>query len=110
MQVGYVYRIVEQPLDEFKEEVYAKVQPQDENKRLMLNRHGLHLSAKVTGSFGVFDPVYLLIMLTTSLALLGVARTCVDSVALYSPSRHQKQYNEAKYVAVRLHNQDVPAS
>lgn len=107
-QVGYVYRVVEQPIDEVKEEIYAKLQPRNANQRIILNRHGVHLAAKVTGSFGVFDPVYLLIMLTTSLALLGAARTCVDSVALYLPSRHQQDYYDAKFVSVKLHNTPMP--
>jgi len=101
VEVGYAYRVVESPLGEVKEEVYGTRQPSNAQRRVMENRHGLMLTGKVTGSFGTFDVVYLLIMLTTSLALFGVAKTCVDFVALQLPSKHQMEFQRAKYAVHR---------
>jgi len=98
LHVGYIYRVVEQELDEMKTESYSLVaQPGTAERRIIENRHGVLISSVVSGSFGEFDIVYLLVMLTTSLALLNGARILVDLIAIYMPSEHKAAYRDAKY-------------
>lgn len=83
---GYILKIVEDPMDEMKTEMYTHSQPADyPQTRTMENRHGIYLEAQVGGSFGFFDVVFLLVMLTTSLALLATGTTIIDVVADYIP-------------------------
>jgi len=83
-EVGYVYRVVERHMEELKTEGYALSQPPDHPiHRLIENRHGVLVRLSVGGSFGNFNVVYLLVMLTTSLALLATATRIVDFLAIY---------------------------
>jgi len=69
--IGYVYRVVERPVEEMKTEMFAQKQPPEfPKKRILENRHGLYVRVRVSGTFGFFNVVYLLIMITTSLTLL----------------------------------------
>jgi len=96
-EVGYVYRVVERHMEELKTEGYALTQPSDAPKhRLIENRHGLLVRLKVGGSFGNFNIVYLLVMLTTSLALLAVATRIVDFMAIYV-LQQKELYRSFKY-------------
>jgi len=97
--VSYVYRVVPSPMRSMKMNVYSQVQPLDEHRRKVEYQHGLHLQASVSGSFGVFNIVYLLVMMTTSLALLNGAKAFVDALAIYTPSKRQEAYTAAKYEA-----------
>lgn len=83
-QPAYIYRVVERPMDEMKTEMYAARQPDDyPASRIIENRHGIYLKTSVDGVFGFFDPIYFLVMLTTSVALLGAGRVAVDAIAVY---------------------------
>lgn len=97
VEPGYIYKVVERPMEEMKTELYTKWQSGNENERVMENRHGIYLQVSVTGSFGNFNIVYLLLMLTTSLALLAVAGTVTDLMAQYLPTGIQDQYTKEKY-------------
>jgi len=89
---GYIYKVVEVPMEEMKTELYTHSQPPSESEtRTMENRHGIYLDATVGGSFGFFDIVFLLVMLTTSLALLATGTTLIDVVADYLPGLHLKK-------------------
>jgi len=94
--VRYIYRVLQLPINQEKSEVYAQKQPHDEDQRTIENRHGLSLSVQVMGSFGVFNVVYLMVMLTTSLALLGGARSFVDAISFYFPHQEQEKYLKAR--------------
>eukprot|EP01028_Stygiella_incarcerata_P009421 TRINITY_DN445_c0_g1_i1.p1 TRINITY_DN445_c0_g1~~TRINITY_DN445_c0_g1_i1.p1 ORF type:complete len:451 (-),score=110.55 TRINITY_DN445_c0_g1_i1:1700-3052(-) len=64
--------------------------------RVVRNRHGIRIVAIQGGQLGGFRFIALLIQLTTSIALLKVATTIVDIVALYvMPDK--KHYREYKY-------------
>jgi hypothetical protein len=106
--VGYIYRVVTSPIKQMKREVFSQNQPADDTIREIENQHGILFEAKVTGSFGVFNIVYLLVMLTTSLALLGGAKAFVDILAIYLPSSNQQAYTDAKYQYVGI-ELEVPA-
>jgi len=95
-------------LDEMKSESYAARQQLDPKTRVIENRHGILIMAQVTGTFGVFNPVYLLLMLTTSLALLTSAHAVVDALAIYMPSKYQDEYVKAKFRTHVLHDGDEP--
>merc|ERR1719506_2861202 len=89
---GYIYKIVEVPMKEMKTELYTHNQPDSYPEvRTMENRHGIYLQAEVGGSFGFFDIVFLLVMLTTSLALLATGTTIIDIVADYLPGLQLKK-------------------
>lgn len=98
--VTYIYRVLSSPIKAMKQEVYASVQPENEKQRAIEERYGLHLQAEVSGTFGVFNIVYLLVMLTTSLALLSAAKSIVDAIAIYVPSKRQDAYVSGKYQIV----------
>ena len=51
--------------------------------RILLNEHGLRIVAIQSGSLGAFDVGVLLTVITSSLTLLAVANTVVDSLAIY---------------------------
>jgi len=106
--IGFHYRVVHQRLDEMKSESYAARQQLDPKTRVIENRHGILIMAQVTGTFGVFNPVYLLLMLTTSLALLTSAHAVVDALAIYMPSKYQDEYVKAKFRTHVLHDGDEP--
>lgn len=97
LRVGYIYRVVAHEIENVKAEVYAAAQPEDANVRAVQNRHGILLHAKVTGSFGELNVIYLLVILSTSFALLGTARSLVDILATTLPLQHQNIYKQAKY-------------
>jgi len=89
---GYIYKIVNIPMNEMKTEMYTHNQPGSyPEMRTMENRHGIYLEAEVGGSFGFFDIVFLLVMLTTSLALLATGTTIIDVIADYIPGLQVKR-------------------
>lgn len=89
---GYIIKVVEEPMKEMKTEMYTHNQPASyPEKRTMENRHGIYLDAEVGGSFGFFNIVFLLVMLTTSLALLATGTTIIDIVADYLPGLQLKK-------------------
>jgi len=100
LKVGYNYRVIERPMEEMKTEKFAPKQPEDfPMHRAIENRHGILLIVTVTGTFGYFNVVYLLVMLTTSLALLAGAQKIVDILALYCLKRRE-EYHRFKYKIV----------
>jgi len=102
---GYIYKIVEVPMKEMKTELYTHNQPGSYPEvRTMENRHGIYLQAEVGGSFGFFDIVFLLVMLTTSLALLATGTTLIDVVADYIPGL---QVRKDKYQKICRDEDDV---
>merc|ERR1719223_100402 len=62
----------------------AQEQPADYPKtRKYEIRHGVMVWFKVSGTFGVFNVVYLLLMLVTAFALFATATTITDLFSLY---------------------------
>jgi len=96
-QVQYTYRAKERKLPYVSKESLHPNQPEDYPRtRRYLVQHGVLLDFKVGGEFGFFSIVYLLIMLTTSMALLATAHKITDLTALYLHPR-RKNYFHLKY-------------
>lgn len=96
MPVSYTYKFTQRPMEEMKTEMFAQAQPDFPQKRVIENRHGLYLQLKVSGQFGFFSIVYLLIMLTTALGLIGVATLLTDKLAIYA-MKNKDEYRGCKY-------------
>jgi len=96
MPISYTYKFTQRPMEEMKTEMYAQAQPNFPHERVIENRHGLYLQLKVTGQFGFFSIVYLLVMLTTALGLIGGSVFLTDKIAIYC-MKHKKEYRESKY-------------
>lgn len=95
--VEYTYAVRESPMRQMKQEGLAEQQPDDfPNTRVIEVRHGLLIELQVTGSFGFFSIVYLLVMLTTSLALVAGASKITDMIATYLHPR-RANYFHLKY-------------
>jgi hypothetical protein len=83
-QVQYTYRVKERKLPYVSKESLSPSQPENyPETREYLIQHGIMVEFVVAGEFGFFNPVYLLIMLTTALALLGTAHKVTDLTAMY---------------------------
>jgi len=94
-QVQYTYRVRERKLPYVSRESLHPDQPADYPKhRRYLVQHGILLDFKVGGEFGFFSIVYLLIMLTTSLALLATAHKVTDLSALYLHPRRNNYFHQ----------------
>eukprot|EP00747_Dinoflagellata_sp_TGD_P207394 gnl/TRDRNA2_/TRDRNA2_80967_c0_seq1.p1 gnl/TRDRNA2_/TRDRNA2_80967_c0~~gnl/TRDRNA2_/TRDRNA2_80967_c0_seq1.p1 ORF type:complete len:592 (-),score=111.62 gnl/TRDRNA2_/TRDRNA2_80967_c0_seq1:257-2032(-) len=95
--VKYSYIMSERPIPETSQEIISDVQPEDYPRRRVVEvRNGILISFSVAGSFGFFNIVYLLVMLTTSLALLATATTVTDLIAVYLHPR-KRNYFHLKY-------------
>jgi len=81
--VEYQYNIHQLPVAEYKSESISYSPEQNETMRTVENRHGILISVKVSGTFGFFSPMYLLVMLTTALGLLAVATFVTDKLAIH---------------------------
>jgi len=81
--VEYYYDIHHTPVHDFKSESIAYGLEQSAKTRTIENRHGILIAVKVSGTFGFFSPVYLLVMLTTALGLLAGATFLTDKLAIY---------------------------
>jgi hypothetical protein len=96
-QVYYTYSMKERMLPYVSKEYLAPTQPDDfPKRRRYVVEHGIMVVFKVGGEFGVFNVVYLLIMLTTAMALLGSAAKVTDIWAIYIHPR-RRNYFHLKY-------------
>merc|ERR1719316_351489 len=96
-QVQYTYRIKEKKLPYMSREYLAPVQPAEyPERRTIVYQGGILIVFTVAGSFGFFSIVYLLIMLTTSLALLATAHRMTDLFSIYAHPR-RRNYFHLKY-------------
>jgi len=96
-QVQYTYRVKERKLPYVSREYLQSEQPKDFPERRKYSvQHGILLDFKVSGEFGFFSIVYLLIMLTTSLALIATAHKVTDLTSLYLHPR-KCNYFHLKY-------------
>jgi len=96
-QVQYTYRVKERKLPYVSRETLHPDQPVDfPRRRRYVAQHGILVNFQVGGEFGFFNVVYLLIMLTTSLALIATADKITMLTALYLHPR-QKNYFHLKY-------------
>jgi len=94
--VSYSYKVSTRPMEEMKTELFAQSQPDFPNTRIIEDRHGLYIVAKISGEFGFFSVVYTLVMLTTAVALISVAVVITDKLAIYvMPER--ETYKAKKY-------------
>ena len=69
--------------------------------RTIRDAHGLRFNVVFTGEMGAPDTMTLLLQLTTSIALLALATTITDQVAITFMPR-KSEYRSAKYDAVTL--------
>jgi len=96
-QIQYTYRIKEKKLPYMSREYLAPVQPAEyPEKRTIVWQGGLLIVFSVSGQFGFFSVVYLIIMLTTSLALLATAHKITDVISIYVHPR-RRNYFHLKY-------------
>lgn len=96
-QVQYSYRVKERKLPYVSREILPPGQPDTyPARRRYWLQHGLIVNFTVQGQFGEFNIVYLLIMLTTALALLGTAHKVCDIWAMYIHPR-KRNYFHLKY-------------
>merc|ERR1719424_580678 len=94
--ISYSYKVSARPMEEMKMELFAQFQPDFPRKRIIEDRHGLYIVAKISGEFGFFSIVYTLVMLTTAVALISVAVVITDKLAIYvMPER--ETYRAKKY-------------
>jgi hypothetical protein len=73
----------------------------DHSRRILQKRHGVLLAVKFSGALRQFDWSVCLITLTTSLALLAVATTVVDALAMYM-LKESREFDKVKYIDVKL--------
>lgn len=97
-EVSYEYKISKRPMEEMKTELLALHQPHFPRERRMENHHGLYLIVRLGGQFGFFSGVFLLIVLTTALGLLGLANVLVDKIALFY-LKDRDHYSDSKFFA-----------
>jgi len=96
-QVHYKYRVTERKLPYVSKETLHPDQPADYPKtRRRLLQHGILVNFEVAGQFGFFNIVYLLIVLSTSLALFATANRVTEIVAIYLHPR-KRNYFQLKY-------------
>lgn len=107
--VRYEYKVSKRPMEEMKTELLSQYQPGYPERRTIEDRHGLYVTVKITGQFGFFSVTYLLIMLTTALALLSVAIVITDKLALYVlPER--ETFHKHKYEVFTVSHDDKEGS
>lgn len=93
-QVEYHYEVTELPLPYMSITMLAQEQPADfPETRVYEVRHGVLVWFKVSGTFGVFNIVYLLLMLVTAFALFTTASAVTDFVSLYLHPRKQNFFH-----------------
>lgn len=96
-QIQYTYKLSEKKLPYMSREFLAPVQPSEyPERRTIVWQGGLLIVFTVAGQFGFFSIVYLLIMLTTSLALLATAHRMTDLFSIYAHPR-RRNYFHLKY-------------
>jgi len=95
--VEYTYHVHELAVPYMSREYYATVQPADypRSRNIVLD-HGVLVVFKVSGTFGFFNIVYLLIMLSVSAALLGSATRLTDLFMVYAHPK-RRNYFHLKY-------------
>ncbi len=92
--IPYEYELTSVPDSPAKRQSVEYVDYPD--RRVLLNEHGIRLFVLQTGSLGDFQMAVLLIAITSSLTLLAVATTVVDSLAIYCLPE-KKYYAGFKY-------------
>jgi len=117
--ISYSYKVSARPMEEMKTELFAQFQPDFPRKRIIEDRHGLYIVAKISGEFGFFSIVYTMVMLTTAVALISVAVVITDKLAIYIMPERETYRGEKYFLTERLGDvqqskeaaeQDIPAS
>mmetsp|Transcript_30128 Transcript_30128/g.65767 ORF Transcript_30128/g.65767 Transcript_30128/m.65767 type:complete len:499 (-) Transcript_30128:86-1582(-) len=81
--ITYTYIVNQRAMEDMKTEVMAQKQPNFPEERIMENRHGILITAKISGAFGFFSLIHLMVTLTTAVGLLGVSVVITDMLAIY---------------------------
>eukprot|EP01138_Halocafeteria_seosinensis_P004396 gb/GECG01004497.1/.p1 GENE.gb/GECG01004497.1/~~gb/GECG01004497.1/.p1 ORF type:complete len:486 (+),score=39.44 gb/GECG01004497.1/:1-1458(+) len=79
--IRYTYTVTQVSNQEFKIEQLVNNQNDAHESRLIYDRHGVQIVMLQTGSIGSFSFAQLLIVLVTSLGLLAVAQSLVNTLA-----------------------------
>jgi hypothetical protein len=96
-KVRYTYKVKEKKLPYMSREFLAVVQPPDyPQRRQYVVQHGILLVFSVEGEFGFFNIVHVLIVLTTTLTLVGAAHRMTDNLSIYLHPR-KENYFHLKY-------------
>lgn len=96
-EVQYEYRVQRRPVEDMADELYSQFQPNFPAQRALDHRHGLYIIVKISGQFGEFSLVSLLIMLCTAAGLLRMATYLVDYISVCCPFKRADVYSDAKY-------------
>lgn len=92
--VRYHYLVKELLLPYVSKTVLSAAQTPDfPNTRTYENRYGVLIHFKVSGQFGFFSPLYLILMLTAALALSASASTATDLFFLYVSDQRDNFYH-----------------
>lgn len=102
-RVEYWYKIAVRPMHQVKEEVVQWVDA-NADKRIIQNRHGIDIVVKVSGTFGFFSIMNLMLMLTTASAMLAVATVLTDKLAMYAMA-DRDFYSAKKYEIANAHKE-----
>lgn len=95
--VEYTYHVNELAVPYMNREFFAADQPENyPNSRNIVNEHGILVVLKISGQFGFFNIVSLLLMLTIAGAMLGSATRMTDLAAIYLHPR-RRNYFHLKY-------------
>lgn len=95
--VQYTYHIHELAVPYMNREFFAPVQPENyPESRTIINEHGILIVFKVSGQFGFFNIVSLLLMLSIVGAMLGSAQRVTDLAAIYLHPK-KRNYFHLKY-------------
>lgn len=92
--VSYYYTVRQLTLPYVSHVKLSDIQPEDfPRSRRHEVHHGLLVYFRVSGTFGFFNIVYLMVMLTTALALAASATTLTDMLALHVHPRRNNFFH-----------------
>lgn len=92
--VEYHYEVRELVMPYVSRQQLAEIQPEDyPNTRTYEVRHGVMIWFSVSGTFGFFNVVYFLLMLTTGFALMASAISFTDIFSVYIHPRRRNFFH-----------------
>lgn len=95
--VEYTYEVNERAMPYVSRDMLVEDQPDDyPTSRKYTVQHGILVVFKVSGTFGFFNVVYLILMLSVSAALVGSATKIIDMFSIYAHPR-RRNYFHLKY-------------
>jgi len=99
-EITYEYRVTAKPLHEVQDDLLRFWQP-GSTTRTLERRHGVLFVVTVSGHFGFFSILNLMLMLAEAASMLAVATLLTDKIAIYMMERADV-YFHSKYEETRL--------